>query len=472
MLAARLGEFASGVTTDSLPGPAARHVGLLIMDALGCALDGWAAAEIPGVVDAALVLAGQGSGLEDWAGQTTIIGSGTAPPLAAVLANAYLVTAVTECDVYVPAHCHLTPEVVPAALAAAEARRSTGAEFVAAVAAGLEVASRLLRALDYPEFRRRGWHSPGVIGPIGAAIAAGRLLGLGTDGLVQAMSLATSQAAGTFAAWPTTAVKFHQARGAMSGYLAAQLAADGFSACDEPFVTPDGGLFASYAPADPQVALAELGDQWELEQISLRLWPGATPVQPLLTALLAGGLDLPAAEQVGNIRIRVCPATYAAHCAAAHPASIFEALLSFHYIAAATVLNGRFGVDLADPAAAGRAEIGAFIDQKVTLAPDESLPRGPVVVEVIRSDGTTTITRQDHALGSPGMPASTRQVEAKFAAAARSRLPDDGVVDRLLQSLRAPGAISDCADLAGLTRCPSGGRSGDRRSSPGGAARR
>jgi len=33
--------------------------------------------------------------------------------------------------------------------------------------------------------------------------------------------------------------------------------------------------------------LADLPGVWELEQISVRLWPGATPVQSLLTALLA-----------------------------------------------------------------------------------------------------------------------------------------------------------------------------------------
>ena len=83
------------------------------------------------------------------------------------------------------------------------------------------------------------------------SVAAGLLLGLDADRLRAAMSLAVSQAAGTFAAWPTTTVKFHQARGAAAGLLAARLAAEGFEAGREPFEAPDGGLFRELLPATP-----------------------------------------------------------------------------------------------------------------------------------------------------------------------------------------------------------------------------
>ena len=72
-------------------------------------------------------------------GRATIIGDDRpASQLAAVLANAYLSTAITACDVYIPSHCHLTPEVIPAALAVAEAEHASGPAFLAAGYAGLE----------------------------------------------------------------------------------------------------------------------------------------------------------------------------------------------------------------------------------------------------------------------------------------------------------------------------------------------
>src|SRR5487761_810293 len=251
-LAAGLAQFAHGLRCGDIGAHAADHAGALILDAIGCALAGWAAEETPQVLRAARGLGGDGP--------ATIVGDSTpASQLAAVLANAYLTTAITACDVYIPSHCHLTPEVVPAALAVAEAQHASGTALHTAITAGLEVASRLLRAIDYAEFRRRGWHSPGVIGPVGAATAAGLLLGLDEAGLRTAMSLAVSQAAGTFASWPTAAVKFHQARGAAAGLLAAVLAREGFAATAEPFETTDGGLLHAYAPGQPELALKDLG---------------------------------------------------------------------------------------------------------------------------------------------------------------------------------------------------------------------
>jgi 2-methylcitrate dehydratase PrpD len=442
-LAAGLAQFAHGLRRDEIGDPAAGRTRALTLDALGCALAGWAAEETPRVLRTA-----RGLG----AGQSTVVGDATpASPIGSVLANAYLTTAVTACDVYTPAHCHLTPEVIPAALAVAEAEHAPGPAFLTAVTAGLETASRLLRAIDYGEFRRRGWHAPGVIGPVGAAIAAGLLLGLGEDGLRSAMSLAVSQAAGTFAAWPTTAVKFHQARGAAAGLLAARLAAEGFAASPEPFEAPDGGLFGSYSPGDPAVALADLGRSWELEQISVRLWPGATPVQALLTALLASGRPLPMAADLAGVEIRVPPPTYEAHCGIAHPVGCFEALLSFHYVAAATIIHGRFDIDLTEQAHRDGSDITKFIDQRIAFVPDPAVPRGGVQVTMTTHRGVTVVVRQENALGTPQNPATPAQVEEKFLRYASARLGPARSGD-LLAQLNGLDQVADCADLLRLTR--------------------
>jgi 2-methylcitrate dehydratase PrpD len=444
-LATGLAQFARGLRRDDIGPNAAEHASALIMDAIGCALAGWAAEETLWVLAAARRLGGGD-------GTATIMGDDAPASLvAAVLANAYLTTAITACDVYIPSHCHLTPEVVPAALAVAEAECASGPALLTAVTAGLEVTSRLLRAIGYAEFRRRGWHAPGVIGPVGAATAAGLLLGLDETRLRSAMSLAVSQAAGTFAAWPTTAVKFHQARGAAAGLLAAALAREGFEASPEPFEAPDGGLFASYAPGDPGLALDGLGREWELEQISIRPWPGATPVQPLLTALLANGRQLPAAADLSRVEIRVPPATYHAHRDIAHPAGTFEALLSFHYVAAAAIAAGRFDIDLTALAHREDPEITKFIDQRVSFLPDDAVPRGAVQVTMTAHDGGTVVVRQENALGTPQRPAPGARIREKFAAGAQARIGQVAAAELSAQLARLD-EVADCADLLRLTR--------------------
>jgi len=451
-LAATLAQFARGLRRGDIAEAAATHATMLTLDAVGCALAGWVAEETPQVLRAARALGGYGS--------STILGDGQpASLISSVMANAYLTTAVTACDVYTPAHCHLTPEVIPAALAVAESEHATGPDFLTAVTAGLEVGSRLLRAIDYAEFRRRGWHAPGVIGPVGAAIAAGLLLGLDAPRLRTAMSLAVSQSAGTFAAWPTTAVKFHQARGAVAGLLAARLAAEGFTASTEPFLAPDGGLFASYSPGDPELAVAGLGRSWELEQISVRLWPGATPVQALLTALLGSGRQWPAAAELSAVQICVPPATYEAHRHLAHPAGTFEALLSFHYVAAMSLLEGRFDIDLADPAHCTDPDTATFIDQRVVFVADPAVPRGGIRISLTTHGGGTVGLVQEHALGTPQNPAARAQVEGKFLRAASRRL-GSAPSQELLTDLNGLDRVADCAELIRSSRQVSSGHAG------------
>ena len=135
---------------------------------------------------------------------------------------------------------------MPPALAIAERDGSSGRDLLAAIAIGCEVTTRVGIGLDYPEFRRRGWHGPGVIGPFGAAAAAGRLIGLSSETMAKAFGLAGSQSAGTFAAWGTPTVKFHQCRGALSGLMAAILAQREFLATREFLTAEDGGLYTTY----------------------------------------------------------------------------------------------------------------------------------------------------------------------------------------------------------------------------------
>jgi 2-methylcitrate dehydratase PrpD len=198
----------------------------------------------------------------------------------ATMLNGYLITAVTMCDAHRPTMTHITPEVVPPALAICERGALPGSDLLVALAAGFEVATRIGVGLDFPAFRARGWHGPGILGPFGAAAAVGRLLGFDADAMARAFGLAGSQAAGTFAAWGTPTVKFHQCRGALSGLMAALLAEQEFIATREFLTAPDGGLYHSYVSVShPDRAVADLGGRWELEQIALRLWPGASSIQ-------------------------------------------------------------------------------------------------------------------------------------------------------------------------------------------------
>lgn len=89
---------------------------------------------------------------------------------------------------------HPSMHVIPAALALAETESRNGKEFVAAIVAGYEIASRIGRAV-MP--LRRESHPHGTWGVVGAAIASARLLQLDKNQAYQAASIASNYSLNT-----------------------------------------------------------------------------------------------------------------------------------------------------------------------------------------------------------------------------------------------------------------------------------
>src|SRR5271170_50727 len=302
-----LAQFAATLRYEDLPQRVREHCKNLLLDALACAVAGHQGEETGQVAAFAAALA-QGR-------EASVIGGEASSLTGATLLNGYLITAVTMCDVHRTTMTHVTPEIVPPALAIAERDGASGRDLLVAIAAGCEVTTRIGIGADYPAFRARGWHGPGIFGPFGAAAAVGRLLDFDADTMARAFGLAGSQAAGTFAAWGTPTVKFHQCRGALSGLMAALLAQQKFAATREFLTAKDGGLYNAYVNGGkPEVAVADLGTRWELEQIALRLWPSATVIQGLITALfdLLGKKAIDTAA-VRKVRIGLSEQAYKMH---------------------------------------------------------------------------------------------------------------------------------------------------------------
>src|SRR5688572_18607135 len=302
-----LARFAATLDYDRIPERTREYTKDLLLDALACAVAGHLGEETSQVEAFAQALA--------QSNESSVIGGDRLSLAGATLLNGYLVTAVTMCDVHRATLTHITPEVVPPALAIAERDGRSGRDLLVALAAGCEVTTRVGLGLDFPEFRRRGWHGPGVIGPFGSAAAVGRLRGFDPETMTRAFALAGSQSAGTFAAWGTPTVKFHQCRGALSGLMAALLAEQGFVATQEFLTAPDGGLYNTYTNGGKsEAATADLGKRWELEQIALRLWPSASTIQGMITAMF----DLLAKEDINpakvkSVRVALSPMAFDMH---------------------------------------------------------------------------------------------------------------------------------------------------------------
>jgi 2-methylcitrate dehydratase PrpD len=442
-----LADWAAGVRLADIPEAIRERAIDLLLDAIAVALAADRAEEMAAVDRFATVLG-------DWPNTTVIGQAGRRSAAAATLLNAYRITALTACDVYTSAHFHVTPEVVPPALAVAEELRSDGAALLTSLAVGFEVATRVAAGLRYSAFRARGWHSPGVAGPFGGAAAVGQLRGLGPDPMRNALGLAGSQSAGTWASWGTPTVKFHQARAALSGLLAGNLAATGFSAADDILANPDGGLLHAYSDGgEPAAITADLGRRWELERISLRPWPGATPLQPVITGLfrlIADGTLV--APHAGGVRIFVAPSVHDQHARFRHPSGTFEAMLSIDYAAAAILTFGRLGFEEFTPAVYNRDDLARRIDDQIMLAPDPELTPLQCRLEVDGSPPRTLTV--DRPKGHPDDPASRSLLSDKLRACAAGVLTP-AAVESLLGSIERIAELDDLAPVFALMRTDS-----------------
>jgi 2-methylcitrate dehydratase PrpD len=129
-------------------------------------------------------------------------------------------------DTYLPGLVHLSAPVAPAALVLAARRDESVEAALAAYAAGLEAMGALARA-SHPALYDGGWHPTAVCGPVGAAVAAARLLGLDTERARDAAALALLRAGGLRAAFGSDGKALQVGLAAASGVQAARLAGAG-----------------------------------------------------------------------------------------------------------------------------------------------------------------------------------------------------------------------------------------------------
>jgi 2-methylcitrate dehydratase PrpD len=263
--------------------------------------------------------------------------------------------------------------------------------------------------------------------------------------MASAFGLAGSQAAGTFAAWRTPTVKFHQCRGALSGLMAALLAQQQFVATRQFLTAPDGGLYNAYSNGGcPEAAIEGLGQRWELEQIGLRLWPSASTIQGLITAVFdlveKKGLTF---EKTRKLRISMGKTAFDMHGGFAHYKGKFEALLSAHYAAAVILRDRELTLAQFEPGRYADPTLVRFAAEQVEVVPDTSLTGVQAVAEAELTDGSTITVRCNDPKGSPEDPLTRGDLEKKFRTYAKARLSDARIEEVI-------GAVSRLEELGSV----------------------
>jgi 2-methylcitrate dehydratase PrpD len=441
---AELAAFIAGLQYEHIPEVIRERVKDIILDTLASALAGTHGDEVKQVRALAAAL---GASQE-----TSTIGGDKLSLAGATLLNGYLITAVTVCDVHRPTLYHTTPQVVSPALAIAERDGASGKALLTAVAAGLETSVRVANGINYPAFRARGWHSPGVIGPFGGAAAIGKLRGFNADKQLMAFGLAGSQSAGTFAHWGTPTIKFHQCRGALSGLMAGLLAEQGFLASKEILAHKDGGIYNAYSDGgNPSAVVTDLGKQWTLEQISLRLWPAASSVQSVITALLAlANAHNLKPENITEVRVGLSKGVYDMHGTLGWDDK-FKALLSMPYITSVVLHDRACWLDQFEPARVKDRAVDAFARDRVKVSADPGIQGTAALVEIQMKDGKSYTDQRMVAKGDAADPLSRAEIQDKLRTAAKGVIAGTAV-DRIISLVDRLDQLGNVRELLDAVR--------------------
>ena len=416
-----LARFACNISLAQLPVAVIAAAKANIFDTLACVAAGSSAPAVSETRDLAV----------EWGGapQATILTFGDKVPAHhAAWVNGTMAHARDYDDTHDAAVLHAGVTVVPAALAAAELRGgATGADFIAGVAAGLETICRLGVATQIGIVESGFIYTP-LFGYFAATVAAGRVLGLDTTQMVNAIGIAYSQVSGNHQVTVDGALTKRMQPGfaAKSALMSVQLAQRNIRGAQATFEGIDGFLRVYLRDRCDREMLREgLGKRYEFTQLSYKPYPccrfNHTAIDAVLTLRASKNI---AAQDVLRVRVGVTHQAYAAVCMPVEvrkvPETIVHAQFSIPFNVAAALIDGSVGLGHFSEGSIRRADILALAQRVETFVDDDierewSRSISPAHVQLDMLDGTTHTARIDIPLGHPNRPMSTADFDAKAA---------------------------------------------------------
>lgn len=422
-----------------------------ILDTLGTAVAGSAALGSLEIVELM-----EESG--DWGDSTVVVYGRKMPAVNAAMANASMAHALDYDDTHDAARLHAGVTVVPAALAICERiGKVNGKDFITAVALGIDVICRMgLANTEGPG----GWVLTPLYGYFGAAIAAGKLLGLDEVKLINAMGIAYSQASGNNQCVEDGALTKRMQAGfaARGGVMAALMAEKGITGATNSL---EGrfGLYKVYHGGNysPNQLIAELGKRFEVVNLSFKPYPCCRTNHPYIDAALALMLEhgIRPEKVVEIIALVNKDPHLLCHPLEVkrNPRTIVDAQFSIPYTVACALVKGKVGIDdFTELAIRDSAVIG--LANKVTPHFDPKLARReltPGMVEVKTKKGSYS-KYIDVAYGHPRNPMGMDAIVAKFrdcAKHAAKSLSEDNI-SRVIEMAGKLEELDDVRDIVRL----------------------
>jgi 2-methylcitrate dehydratase PrpD len=407
----RLAAHACGVQLADLPAQVIQQIATFTLDTIGVGIAGVRSPYAAGVTKVAQTW---GAGKDAHSFATGI----ALPAPSAAFVNAFQAHALEFDCVHEAAVLHPFTVVVPVLLAEAQAKGMDGATFIAACAAGIDVAAGLgVAAKSQIRFFR-----PATCGLFGATAALARARGLDAQTIAHALGYALAFASGTMQAHVegTPALAASVGGAARSAFAAVDLAQAGLpgpmGAIDGPF----GYLTLCELDSDIAPVLDGLGTVWRASEVSHKPFPTGRAAHggiDMILSLRAQGLS---AANLAKLTIHAPPLIQhlVGRPIAPAPLEVNYARLCLPYVGAVALVTG--GVTLTDftPERLSDPLIHAVAKRIEVVINDVSSQSAftPQHAVAELTDGAKLEVGIDALLGAPARPLSRDQHVAKFRA--------------------------------------------------------
>jgi 2-methylcitrate dehydratase len=342
---------------------------------------------------------------------------------------------------------------IPVALAAGEMSGASGREIIASIVLGYEIYGRCKELMD----RNSSWDGVTISGLVAPAIA-GRLMGLDTATLAQALALSGARAPTPLAVRHgaiSAAKSFANALVAQNGMQATLLARHGVTGPLDLFENPFG-LKPVFSKTE---AMASLFAPLTADCYAMRANIKAYPCLATGQAIVAAGLEINRQiggdpERLAHVRVVIADMPFLVRQkddpGRIDPTSREAADHSFNFLAAVSILDGEFGLAQFDNERWNDPEVRAVMG-KLDIAVDAELTKRspgsfPCRIEAKGTDGKTYVADVPDPPGFSRHGLEESAVTRKFNAVTAPHL-DRLQRERIIEAVMALDARASCAEL-------------------------
>lgn len=430
---ARLSEWAANFRLEDAPADVVGRMKALVLDLLRVVAVGAALPWSRNARQYALKLGGNAT-------STVLLDGDRLDAVRAAFVNGSFAHACDLDDTHVGSMHHSGASVLPAAFAVAERENSSGRALLEAAIVGYEASLRIGLAVQ-PQLFQRGFLATATCGPLGAALAAGKLLRFNADDMAGALGAACTYAGGLAQFYKSGSVikRVNAGKAAECGVIAALLTQEGIWGPRDILEGREAGFFRVFSDQpNPERVTGDLGRGYRLMEVSTKVHAGAGRLQATNDA----GLALASEHQltpgmIVDAEVGI-PKVIQGMLTKNDPHDMQSAMLSVPFSLAMALALGRTrgaaaGVTptdydnlIDDPAVRALSmRTRCVVDPEIEAKTNTEEVPSRVTLKL--ADGRAVEAKVDHPRGSPHRPMAWNDIEALFRDTLASILPEPSI---------------------------------------------